>query len=106
MNPVVTSPPDMEGLTLLDALNHKVNWTEEKISNLQHQMRWKKQMGICIGDQKPNFVPGLSYPNDFKAYEPESTCQKSSSGGPTAQMGGSVLPVTISVAILVTRRIA
>ena len=73
--PIVTGPEDMRGLTLLEALNMKVNWTSRLVDNLQLGKRWAPQRGICHSDVNPG-GPNVetTYPN-ATPYEPMFTCE-------------------------------
>ena len=73
--PIVTAPEEMKGLTLLEALNTRVNWTSSLVENLQYELRWAPQRGIChsyLNPGGPNIE--ISYPN-ATIYEPVFTCE-------------------------------
>ena len=74
--PIVTGPEDMRGLTLLEALNNRVNWTSSLVDYLQYEQRWAPQLGICLSFANPDAGPFVytAYPN-ATAYEPVFSCQ-------------------------------
>ena len=65
----------MKGLTLLEALNTKVNWTSGLVDSLQYQIRWAPQSGVCVSYVNPG-IPDTetNYPN-ATTYEPVFTCE-------------------------------
>ena len=73
--PIVTAPEEMKGLTLLDALNTEVNWTSNLVENLQYELRWAPQRGLCISYANADIGESVvSYPN-ATIYEPVFTCE-------------------------------
>ena len=67
----------MKGLTLMEALNTRVNWTSELIERLQYETRWADQKSICKNYRRPEegLYKPTNYPN-VTAYVPEFKCDQ------------------------------